>query len=172
MSTPGTVAGGVLRTNRDGTPNKRRFPRCQKCQKCQTCFSSEQNQIFLFDFGLLGRKFWVLFGVNPGFVRFGVLFGAKSRFCTGILVLRTKPIVYSEQNLKSDVRNVNTALGVDVPRTKPELPQAGPGWEVRSGGAGGRHPFFGHSTLVCRPEIVPGITISFVAAGLTGLRFG
>jgi len=34
--------------------------------------------------------------------------------------------VYSEQNLKSDVRNVNTALGVDVPRTKPELPQAGP----------------------------------------------
>ena len=62
-------------------------------------------------------------------------------------------IVYSEQNLKSDVRNANTALGVDVPRTKPELPQAGPGWEVRSGGAGGGHPFFRscqwglHSTL-------------------------
>ena len=29
--------------------------------------------------------------------------------------------MHSEQNLKSDVRNVNTALGVDVPRTKPEI---------------------------------------------------
>ena len=39
--------------------------------------TAEQNLIFLFDFGLLGRKFWVLFGVKPGFVRFGVEFGAK-----------------------------------------------------------------------------------------------
>ena len=59
--------------------------------------------------------------------------------------------MYSEQNLKSDVRNVNTALGVDAPRTKPGLPQAGPDWEVRSGGAGGRHPFFGHVSGDCIP---------------------
>ena len=52
--------------------------------------------------------------------------------------------MYSEQNLKSDVRNVSTVLGFDIPGTKPELPQAGPGWQVGSGGAGGGRPFFGH----------------------------
>jgi len=35
-------------------------------------FQLRTKSDFLFDFGLLGSKFWVLFGVNPGFVRFGV----------------------------------------------------------------------------------------------------
>ena len=38
-----------------------------------------------------------------------------------------------------------------MPRTKPELPQAGLGWEVISGGASGRHPFFGHVSGDCIP---------------------
>ena len=96
-----------------------------------------------------------------GFVR------GQSRFCSICGFIWCKiPVLYgdistpnktysalrSEQSLKSDVRNVNTALGVDVPRTKPELPQAGPGWKVRSGRAGGGHPFFGHVSGDCIPQ--------------------